>query len=245
MLVKKFKVQKENCYENGKLKLSALQYFMQECASEDSDSYGMTGEQMRQKGMAFVLTRVSLDIYKDISIGDDLEILSVHDHAEGVSLIREFIIVSQNGYCCRATTVWIILNLETRRILRPNSITEYAPTVYIFKEQVESEKHIFAKEEIPEHVTDVKIVKNHIDENGHVNNTYYQDFIALALGNEYADKSISHLQISYVHEAFEGDVLSLSVLTDSNVSRVRAENGGKCCFEAIIRTTEREDGKQL
>ncbi len=243
MLVKKITVQNESCNADGMLKLSGLQRYMQDCAGEDFDTYGTTGDEMRKNGMSFVLTRISIDILQDIYCGDNIEILTVHDHIEGVSMIREYVVVSQRGFCCRATTVWIILNLNTRRILRPTAIEHYPPSVNIFKQQVDAEKRIFTKDEVTFPAGEILITKDYIDENEHVNNTYYQDFVAKAVEGRYCDKKIAHIQISYLHEAFEGAVLKLSGIFDNDVARVRAENGDTCCFEAIVRFTEKENGE--
>lgn len=243
MLVKKITVEIERCNADGKLKLSGLQRYLQDCAGEDFDTYGTTGDEMRKNGMAFVLTRISMDIIQDMYAGDNIEILTVHDHIEGVCMIREYVVVSQRGFCCRATTVWIILNLNTRRILRPTAIEHYPPSVYMFKQQVDAEKRIFSKEEITSPAGEILITKDYIDENGHVNNTYYQDFVAKAVDGRYCGKKITHVQISYVHEAFEGALLNLSGIFEENIARVRAENGDSCCFEAIVKFTEKENGK--
>lgn len=243
MLVKKIKVHNNDCAPDGTIKLSALQHYMQDCACEDFDTYGTTGDEMRKNGMSFVLTRISMDIIQDIYCDDNIEMFTVHDHIEGVCMIREYVVVSQRGFCCRATTVWIILNLNTRRILRPTAIEHYPPSVNMFKQQVEAEKRIFAKDEVTSPVGEIIIANEYIDENQHVNNTYYQDFVAKAVEGRYSDKKITHVQISYVHEAFEGAVLKLSGIFDENVARVRAENGDNCCFEAVVRFTENKDGE--
>ena len=241
MLIKKFRIEDKHCDKKGELKLSALQLFMQECAGEDFDSYGTMGDEMRKNGMAFVLTRVTFDIFKKMSKGDLLEILTVHDHIEGISLIREFVITSDKGYCCRATTVWIVLNLNTRRIMRPTALEYYPPTLNLFTQQVESEKRIFAKDETAELVCEIDINNSHIDENGHVNNTFYQDFAAKAIDGRYSDKFLKHIQISYVHEAFEGENLKIYGVFDDSIARVRAMNGEKCCFEALMKFEEHND----
>lgn len=243
MLIKKFKIEDKHCDQNDALKLSALQLFMQECAGEDFDSYGTTGDEMRKSCMAFVLTRVTFDVFKEMSKGDLLEILTVHDHIEGISMIREFVITSNNGYCCRATTVWIVLNLNTRRVMRPTALDHYPPTLNLFTQQVESEKRIFAKDESGEYACEISIDHGYIDENGHVNNTFYQDFAAKAVDGRYSDKFLSHIQISYVHEAFEGEVLMLYGIFEETTARVRAMNGEKCCFEALLRFKEQDDGQ--
>ncbi len=242
MLIKKYIIEEKHCDASGLIKLSALQRFMQECACEDFDDYGTTGDEMRKNGMSFVITRVSMDIFCEIRLGDKVEVLTVHDHAEGVSLIREYVITSQNGYCCRATTVWIVLNLNTRRILRPNAIENYPPTLNLFTQQVESEKRIFAKDDVTSPAGEILITKEYIDDNGHVNNTYYQDFVAKAVSDRYPDRKMNHIQISYVHEAFEGAVLSLSGIFEEKSARIKAQNGENCCFEAHVIFTEKDNG---
>ncbi len=243
MLIKKVTLNDNHCNKDGILTLSRLQRFMQDCAGEDFDSYGTTGDEMRENGMSFVLTRISMDIMQDMCVGDNIEIFTVHNHIEGVSMIREYVVVSQKGLCCRATTVWIILNLNTRRILRHTAIENYPPSVYFFDKQVESEKRIFTKDDITSPAGEILITKEHIDENNHVNNTFYQDFVAKAVEGRYSDRKITHIQISYVHEAFEGALLNLSGIFEKNIARVRAENGDSCCFEAIVKFTEKENGE--
>lgn len=235
MLIKKYLIGEKHCDQKGKIKLSALQLFMQECAGEDFDSYGITGHEMRESGMAFVLTRVAFDIYSEINLGDTVEVLTAHDHIEGVSLVREFVITSQKGYCCRATTIWILLNLNTRRILRPTALEHYPPTLNLFKEQVEYEKRIFSKEETLTQVLEIAIDNSYIDENGHVNNTYYQDFVAKAIEGRYCDRFLNHIQISYLHEIFEGESITVSGIFEDDTARLRAMTSDNCSFEAVLK----------
>ncbi len=235
MLIKKFLINETHCNRQGRIKLSALQHFMQECAGEDFDSYGITGHEMRKNGMAFVLTRVAFDIFNEICVGDTVEIFTAHDHIEGISLIREFIITGQKGYCCRATTVWILLNLDTRRILRPAALEHYPPTLNLFKDQVEYEKRVFAKDDVLTPICDIEINAGYIDENGHVNNTYYQDFIAKVIEDRYCDRFLTHVQISYLHEIFEGETVKMFGIFEENAARIRATKGDAASFEAVLK----------
>lgn len=243
MIVKKFFPEEKDCNKDKKLPLSVVQRYMQICAGEDYDSYGTTGDEMHENGMSFVITKIAMDVYNDIYAGDKVEVFSLHDRSEGVSLIREFLVISQRGLCCRATTVWIVFDLKTRRILRPNTIANYPPAPNVFNTQVESERRIFAKDEVPEPVCEITVTKDHIDNNGHVNNTYYQDFLAKVIECRHCDKKIAHVQISYIHEAFEGAALKLSGIFTEDTARIRADNGDNCCFEALVRFTEKKDGE--
>ncbi|MEG1743214.1 MAG: hypothetical protein RR246_03510, partial [Clostridia bacterium] len=55
------KITSADVYENGNIKLSALQKYMQQIAREDCDDYGASYENVRALGMVFVITKLAIE----------------------------------------------------------------------------------------------------------------------------------------------------------------------------------------
>lgn len=234
MFAERFSASPEHCDDTGRIKLSSLQYFMQVTACNDCDEYGNTTAALREDGVAFVITRISMDIYLDIREGDTIEIFTESDRTEGICWIREFLIATQNGFAARASTAWILLDLNKRTVVRRTELRHELPNLHLIPEGSPYIKRIFARDESPAPICEVSIQPGHIDVNGHVNNTYYQDFIHEALNKSYNARKIEHVQISYEHEALNGDILAISGIMEDRRARLRAVARGKVCFEADV-----------
>ena len=194
------------------VRLSSLLQIMQNMATDHANLLGFGGEFMQEHYGAFwLMARTSLSFSQSVSALDELEIHSNHRGAgKGVTIFRDFDFYTKDKHIGNATTSWVIVHTESKKILKPT----------LFPELLDSPKPQVLKTHIPEkislpsqltHKMSRPCFYSDTDINKHMNNTKYADIALDALGfQDFSQSVIQSVDINYLSECFPGQVLQLS-----------------------------------
>ena len=234
MRVESFDVQ-----PNGNIKISSLLKMLQKAAGDDVNSTPLNYFSLAEKNIAFVLTKMTVKMLDDIKLYDELKIVSHPRKVRGATFPRDFIIYIGSKQVALARSLWVLLDLEKRTILRPSAIDDIGSLP-------PSDEDIFEIGDVRRvvdqnslHRTNVlQVSYSHLDMNNHLNNTFYSDFVFDCISPErhISDKGL-YLQINYNAEARMSDELHIfSVENDDGSFDFSADNitGGKSCFTAYV-----------
>lgn len=159
--------------------------------------------------------------------------------------MRDFLVKdTQGNILAKAVSTWVIIDEETRRIKKSQSIyTEYPLTV--------KERAIYCKlgnlkpEGQLELVYKRKVMYSDIDINGHLNNSKYVDFIMDSFNfDDHKKYRIKSIEVNYSDEALPGDIINIyrdiSQL-DSKIVYMEGndEKDKKLIFKAQIKIEEK------
>ena len=219
---------------NGHVKPSALQRYFQQIALEDISAVGATYQAMRSHSMVFVITKLRMDFFGDILSGDGLVLRTYPYKVEGVTFFRAFELYKNGELVCNADSRWVLINYVKRTIVRPTElpfeIPEAQPTSEFFP--------------IPRRVSQTTVEKSversvlltEVDENHHLNNCYYSDYLLDHAPVNVLAHPIAAVCILFDHEAYLGDVLELRFQTIGEGFSAVAVNktAAKNCFQAIF-----------
>ena len=218
----------------GLLEIPALAGYLQEVAGHHAEELGVGLDALRTRGLTWVLGRERLEIASSIVLGDEVEIETWPSGLDRLAANREFLVRRRDGTeVARATTVWFVMDLATRRPVRPDRVLDprlprepsphvapLEPGRHAALEQWELQKRFHVR-------------YSDIDVNQHVTNTSY---VAWAL--EAAPRDL--WQGSRV-VALEAHFLAEGGFGSAILSRLaRREDGGFA--HAIV---QEEDGKEL
>ena len=231
------RIESYDVQHNGNIKISSLLKILQKAAGDDVNNTPLNFFALAEKRIAFVLTKMTLEIFSDIKIYDELTIISHPRKVHGASFPRDFIIKRNDMIVANARSMWVLLDLDKRSILRPSvldSIGELPP----------SDDDMFEIDDIRRIVdvnslsrTDVLSVKyHHLDMNNHLNNTFYSDFIFDNIDNseKNSDEGL-YLQINYKTEALLGNTIEIySSFTDGYDFVAKNIACDKICFTAYV-----------
>ena len=173
MLEKNITVASFDVYPNSTLKPSALQKIMQQLAREDCDAMGCTYNQMRDVNMVFVLVKLGIDIKKPIFAYDELKARTYHNRVSGITSVREFEFYRDGEEIIHATTQWVIVKYDTRRLVRPKEFPFELTEHNIDCATIEIPRSLDAKELTEREERTVRL--SDLDENDHLNNCVYSD----------------------------------------------------------------------
>lgn len=238
----KMRVESYDVQPNGNIKMSSLLKMLQKAAGDDVNRTPLNYVSLSELNMAFVLTKMTVKILQDIKLYDELLIISHPRKTRGATFPRDFIIKVNDETVALARSMWVLLDLEKRTILRPSVIDSVGSLAVSDDDsfEIEDVRRIVDSNSLSR--TDVLSVDySHLDMNNHLNNTFYADFLYNCMNKAYGVKESEkgmYLQINYKNEARLDDQLEIFSCcnADENSYDFSANNvtNDKQCFTAFI-----------
>ncbi|GAE09490.1 acyl-ACP thioesterase [Paenibacillus sp. JCM 10914] len=201
------------------------------------EALGISRDEMIHQGMGWMLITLGLDMKR---IPRDMETMDVETWskgAKGALWHRDYRITNSDGELLgEARSVWALVDIQKRKILRPSMFPYEVPVVH---EAVGEALH---KTVLPEGVQLTEAYSHlvrysGIDPNGHLNNARYADLCFDALDEaELQEGRVKGFRITYHHEARLRDnmVIKRSVSENNTVYILGTSPEGTNFFEAAI-----------
>lgn len=236
MIEKTYRITSYDVGPNGLVKVSALQKYMQQLAREDCNGYGATYANMRAANMVFVITKLGLEICKEIQSEDVITVRSISNKIEGVHFVREFLMFKNGQKVAAATTYWVLLNFEKRTVVRPKSFLYPMKAYNLPIDSIEVPRKLFMENGSEYAAGKRKVVFSDLDENNHLNNCVYSDIALDFSPIDLNENAIRKTLINFTNEARRGDILNISIIKGENSFCLNAfnETAERPCFEAEL-----------
>lgn len=207
---------------NGVAKTSSIMKYIQTAAQCQLTEGGMSYDNLRKMGRAFILSRVKLEVLRPLRAYAPLTAVTYPCESRGYSFLRCYALESDGEVVARAISVWALIDTETRGLVKVNDFNLGLPTL-------PQNGLVLSAMKLPSSLTDIGGYGVHygdVDQNRHMNNTKYPDMFSNFLPLE--GKMIRSITINYSSEAQIGEKLRVQ----------RAEEGGIYYFRTI-----RSDGR--
>ncbi|MDR0324153.1 MAG: acyl-ACP thioesterase [Treponema sp.] len=248
---------------SDKLTLGAMFQFFQEAAISHAENLGVGREEMTRTGQAWILSRMSVLAERRPEYCETITVRSWPKGSEKLFAIRNYDIRDkENIPVVSARSAWLIVDMEKRRPLRPQSVIDMIPLnegqdIFLpemqdaeSKEQKTQSLTSLAERNNLQKVMERKALYTDIDYNGHVNNVRYIQWIEDALEPHLLENAGKiRFDINYLNEILAGEsveILSASVEDNSGGApcKVYAFEGrkietGQTAFRAEIRLSPR------
>ncbi len=197
---------------NSTLRPSAFLNLAQEAANINAQDMGFGYDELREANTAWILSRVHVIFHKLPKWRDQINIQSWHKGQKSLFYLRDFIVTNPEGEkLISSTTSWLVLNLETRRLVRNSAVAD--KLAESINEDVIEE--MAPKVQAPKDVEPVlamehKVVYSDLDVNQHVNNVMYTVWAMDAVGLEVTtQKPLKELKINFNNEIKPGDTVQI------------------------------------
>lgn len=224
----KYEVGSYQVSPDGRIRLASLADLFQEIAWRHADSADF-GRNLLESRQMWALSRMEIKVIEFPKWGETIELFTGGRGADKLFAFREFMVRDQQQrVLARGMSSWLLLNLDTKRILRPEQVL--SPEIFNpnLKPAWQPEKLGVKGERIA--VEDIKVRHADLDLYNHVNNTSYIRWVENCL----ADQGIfpSELSINYLAECLAGNVLQLSVFKENERYFVGGRVGDRQVFLA-------------
>jgi acyl-ACP thioesterase len=125
--------------------------------------------------------------------------------------LRDFILTDKEGReRVKATTSWLVLNLETRRLVRDPNLMEDGTVCTENVIETPADKVVMPKDVEAEHVMDHVVAYSDVDMLGHTNNAMYMQWAMDAVDYETASSMpVKQVTINFNHETKAGECVSI------------------------------------
>ncbi len=241
------KIRYSECGRDGRLSWEGLLNLFQDCSSFQSEDLGVGIDFLQSHHRAWVLNYWQIEINRFPAICENVTVTTVPYEIKGFFGMRNFVLrsaeeppvpgdtpdymrIGDTASLAYANSLWTFLDLDT---IRPARVTEPWISAYRVSERIPMEygpRKIALPPEL-EPVSELRIMRHHLDTNGHVNNARYvsMGFDALeefgaGRGLDFSPESIRKLRVEYRRAAYLGDVIRTKACMTGSAAVVSMED---------------------
>lgn len=202
------------CYNTDaawRLKPAAFMDLAQEAAGLHAVELGFGYEELIKNNTAWILSRVNIQFVDTPLWRDDITLTTWHKGANRLFFLRDFIMTDKDGKeRVKATTSWLVLNLETRRLVRDPKLMEEGTVCTENVIETPADKVQMPKDVPAEFVLEHAVAYSDVDMNNHTNNAMYMQWAMDAVDYEIAStRAVKEITINFNRETKAGDVVSI------------------------------------
>jgi acyl-ACP thioesterase len=239
--------------KSDRLTLSAVLQSFQEAAICHAENLGVGREDMARTGRVWILSRMSVLMERRPKYCETVTIRSWPRGGEKLFAMRNYDIRDKNNIpvvCARSA--WLIVDIEKRRPLRPQSIMDTLPQnegLDVFPLDAGGAAAIAERGNLSlaadTHAAERKALYTYVDYNGHVNNVSYIKWIEDVLDPKLLEKADKmRLDINYLNEITSGEVTEIysaqidyetAASTCAFAFEGRKKESGQTAFRAELR----------
>lgn len=223
-----------DCDRNQNVRVAALLRKAACYAGYDYDARGLTHQRLLERREVFLFSRAAIRIYRCPRAGDLLDITTWENGAKGAHMQRVYELRDQTGELRAAIrSDWILVDPESRRILRPSSFT--AKPIGVCERVIDcpDTRKILLPKEGAEDLGSRAVVWSDLDGNGHIFSGNYGDIVWDYLPPEYQDRVPREFYINYSKEATLGETLRLTGFREEDAYRMEGVGPEGLCFSAM------------
>lgn len=201
------------CYEadaNQLMRPTAMLDLMQEAANVNASALGFGYDELISSNTAWVISRIHVKFLNTPKWRQDVNLKTWHKGVAKLFYLRDFILSDKQGNpLVLATTSWLIIDMNTRRLVRNNDLALCDTATHAI--ETPADKVVVPVEIEPELVRKHPVTWSEIDSNGHVNNVKYAVWALDAVKSEdIKEHPLKELLINYDAEVMPGDVVKIS-----------------------------------
>ncbi|MBN1978970.1 MAG: hypothetical protein JW918_16340 [Anaerolineae bacterium] len=193
----------------GKATMPLLCRFMQESASNHAEHLGFGISWLVENGFAWFLTRQLVVVETYPKMGETIQILTWPKGRDRLLWYRDFkILDGSDSVIGRATTAWLVIDLDRRRPKRADTLPPLHPPNDVEPALARRPGKVASLNECTRSHF-IRVGYRDLDVNEHVNSARYVEWILDTFdAGFHKSHQLSELEVNYLAEALYGDGLS-------------------------------------
>lgn len=202
------------CYETDaswRLKPAAFMNLAQEAAGNHAVHLGFGYDDLIASNTAWILSRVHVEFPDTPLWREEITLNTWHKGLNRLFFLRDFVLSDKDGKeRVKATTSWLVMNLETRRLVRDPKLVEEGTVCTENALETPADKVQMPKDVEAQMVLEHCVSYSDIDTNGHTNNAMYMQWAMDAVDYDISsNRPIKAFTINFNHETKAGDKVML------------------------------------
>lgn len=224
---REYKVGNRDIGKNNKATNKAMLKYLENIACKHSDEVGYGINDREETKSVWILLDWKFKVIERPIYGQNIKVITWSRKMEKCCAYRDFEIYDENKKLLAiATTKWVLLDADTRKIQRISEEIDKKyksePEKYVFEDEIEKIKE-------PDNIQTslkLKVRRTDIDINNHVNNLNYLDFAYEILPDEIYNQDINNIRITYKHQTKPGETINISYTRkeEKNIVVIKTEN---------------------
>jgi acyl-ACP thioesterase len=202
------------CYDTDaawRLKPTSFMNMAQEAAGRHAVYLGFGYDDLIKTNTAWILSRVHVEFIDTPKCREEITLNTWHKGLNRLFFLRDFVLTDNEGReRVKATTSWLVLNLETRRLVRDPKLMEDGTICAENALETPADKVQMPKDVEPELVRTHHVSYSDIDTNGHTNNAMYMQWSMNSVGYDITStRPVKEFTINFNHETKAGDYVEI------------------------------------
>ena len=191
---------------NGELRPGRLLAYMQESANLQLQEMHPSNDELRQRGLAFILSRIAINQYRPIFACNKIEVRTWACESKGLLTSRSYQVLLDGEIAAEALSVWGLLDINSKKPVKISELgSDYSPEKQL---ELDLPRRFVIPADAQLHLVGEHTVSySETDRNLHMNNTCYPDMFC-----DYLDLISSRpasVLINYNTEAPKGCTLKI------------------------------------
>lgn len=202
------------CYDTDaswRLKPTSFMNLAQEAAGQHAVRLGFGYDDLIKTNTAWIISRMHIQFVDMPKWRDQLTLSTWHKGLNRLFYLRDFILTDAQGNPkVKATSSWLVLNLETRRLVRDPELMEDGTVNTENVIETPADKVQMPKDVEPVLALEHVVAYSDVDMNAHTNNAMYMQWAMDAVEYDLAStRQVKSLTINFNHETKAGDKVSI------------------------------------
>lgn len=193
------------CYDTDaswRLKPASFMNLAQEAAGLHAVHLGFGYDDLIKNNTAWILSRVHIEFIDTPKWRENITLNTWHKGLNRLFYLRDFVLTDKDGKeRVKATTSWLVLNLETRRLVRDPQLMEEGTVNHENVIETPADKVVMPKDVEPELALEHVVAYSDVDMNAHTNNAMYMQWAMDAVGYDITSaRPVDRFTINFNHE---------------------------------------------
>ena len=222
---------------NTQLKPYRAMQLMQDAATAHAAEINLGWDEMDNRGILWILSKVDIRFLRPVTRYNPHFCLYTWPLAPNRFYSERCFVAEQDGqqvFC--ATTMWMLIERDTRKIVPADKMNEFAGVPYDTAKPEGVGNFLRVRfDETFVHAYTKTVRRSDLDINGHVNNTNY---VTYALDVLAPHEKVTALQIVYHKELVFHDVVEVYVKREGNTATVLGMRKDELCFSVVLEITD-------
>jgi acyl-ACP thioesterase len=198
---------------HGRASLPTVCNWLQETAGIHAARLGWSVDALGERGLTWVLARIRLRLDRPVAWGETVRVETWPAGAHRAFALRDFRLLAGGGEVGVATTCWLLMNVASRRPVRPPPEIEALEALGPGRALVDDMEKL---PEVGEPVLERWLEVRHadLDVNGHANNVAVIAWMLEALDDEALGRAPAGLAVEFRAEAVRGELVTSRAARD-------------------------------